>query len=94
MNFRPANEQRHLWDTWFYDDHGTYYLYYLSNPVSDDGVWQPWDAFSLAVSSDLLHWEERGEVFRKSENPDDWDSEIISIITYRLSYVSLLQQSD
>ena len=78
MNFRPCSVERHLWDTWFYDKDGEYYLYYLSNPRDANGDWQPWDAFSLAVSRDLLHWEEKGEVFRKSDDPADWDSELIT----------------
>ena len=78
MNFRPSNPNRHLWDTWFYDHNGEYHLFYLSNPVSQDGTWLPWDAFSLATSTDMLTWEERGEVFEKSDNPDDWDSQIIT----------------
>lgn len=78
MNFRPRNPNRHLWDTWFYDHNGEYHLFYLSNRIADDGRWIPWDAFSLATSRDLLHWEEKGEVFHKSENPADWDSELIT----------------
>jgi hypothetical protein len=89
MNFRPCNPSRHLWDTWFYDNNGEYHLFYLSNPIGADGTWIPWDAFSLATSRDLLHWEEKGEVFRKSENPADWDSELITtgdIIRWRGRY--------
>jgi beta-fructofuranosidase len=89
MNFRPRSADRHLWDTWFYDKDGEYYLFYLSNPRDTDGNWQPWDAFSLAVSRDMLHWEEKGEVFYKSDNPDDWDYEIITtgdIIRYQDRY--------
>jgi hypothetical protein len=86
MNFRPASRNRHLWDTWFYDNHGEYHLFYLSNPVEDDGSRRPWDAFSLAITRDFLHWEEKGEVFTKSSDPLDWDSEIITtgdIIKFR-----------
>jgi hypothetical protein len=89
MNFRPQSKDRHLWDTWFYNNDGEYYLFYLSNPRDADGDWQPWDAFSLAVSRDLLHWVEKGEVFKKSDDPNDWDYEIITtgdVIKYRGRY--------
>ncbi len=60
MLFKPTNEK--LWDCWMYHEGDTYYLFYLR--ISAAGSW--WDGISLATSSDLVHWMERGPVIEKS----------------------------
>ena len=56
--FYKANspESGRMWDTWLYLHEGTYYLYYLAN------AGKRWDNVSMAVSSDGVHWTEKGRV--------------------------------
>ncbi len=42
----------------FKDDDGSFYMYYCSSYVGDDGIRRP--CVGAAYGSDLLHWEERG----------------------------------
>jgi len=60
MLFKPHDEK--LWDCWMYREGGVYYLYYLR--ISAKGSW--WDGVSLATSTDLIHWSERGPILEKS----------------------------
>jgi hypothetical protein len=50
-----------MWDTWLTFHDGTYYLYYLAN------AGQNWNNISLAVSTDGVHWKERGPILTKRE---------------------------
>ncbi|NQU22123.1 MAG: hypothetical protein HQ567_12640 [Candidatus Nealsonbacteria bacterium] len=56
--FYKANSRKtgRIWDTWLYLHEGTYYLYYLAN------AGRRWDNVSMAVSSDGVHWKEKGRV--------------------------------
>lgn len=62
MLYRPLKER--LWDTWIVPYKGKYYLFYIR--VSDGGT--RWDGISLAISDDMLHWQEKGTVLCK--HPD------------------------
>lgn len=62
MLYKPKKER--LWDTWIVPYQGKYYLFYIR--VSEGGT--RWDGISLALSEDLLHWEEYGTVLTK--HPD------------------------
>lgn len=53
MLFR-TNTADATWDTWMYYDRGVYYLYYLITEHS------PGESFGVAVSTDGVHWEDRG----------------------------------
>ena len=66
MLYTPNTDK--LWDCWIVPHNDKYYLFYLtlSNCASS------WDGISLAVSDDLLHWEEYGQILEK-----DADSEWI-----------------
>jgi hypothetical protein len=57
--YRPSNER--LWDSWIVPHDGRFYLFYIR--VSAKGT--RWDGISLAISDDLLHWQEYGPVFEK-----------------------------
>ena len=59
MLYKPEKER--LWDTWIVPYDGQYYLFYIR--VSDGGT--RWDGVSLAISDDLLHWQEKGTVIVK-----------------------------
>jgi hypothetical protein len=60
MFYRPyLGATGRMWDTWLYERDGTYYLYYLAN------AGRAWDNISMAVSSDGVHWRERGPVLRR-----------------------------
>ena len=48
-----------MWDVWIFCHDNSFYLYYLAGT----GEW--WDNFSLATSTDGVHWTERGPVIRK-----------------------------
>ena len=50
-----------MWDTWVFYYNGAYYLYYL---VATE--WDPWNGFSVATSTDGVHWKETGSFFLKS----------------------------
>ena len=54
MLFKP--KQTKLWDAFILPHDGTFYLYYLQ--LSQE----PWDGYGLAVSDDLVHWEDRGTI--------------------------------
>jgi len=57
MFYRPnSRKSGRMWDTWLYLHEGTYYLYYLAN------AGRRWDNVSMAVSSDGVHWKEKGRV--------------------------------
>lgn len=62
MLYHPKQEL--LWDTWIVPKDRLFYLFYIR--VSAGGA--RWDGVSLAVSEDLLHWQERGTVLKK--HPD------------------------
>ncbi len=59
MIYRPANER--LWDSWIVPHNEKFYLFYIR--VSENGT--RWDGISLAISDDLLHWQEYGPVLEK-----------------------------
>lgn len=54
MLFKPASSK--LWDTFILPHQGTFYLFYLQLRES------AWDGYGLAVSKDLIHWEDRGTI--------------------------------
>ncbi|MBU4367097.1 MAG: hypothetical protein L6437_10245 [Kiritimatiellae bacterium] len=54
MIFKPENSK--LWDTFIIHHEGTFYLFYLQFRKS------AWDGYGLAVSEDLIHWEDRGTI--------------------------------
>jgi len=65
MLFRPKHEL--LWDTWLVPHGGNYYLFYIRISESETSSPKPtigegWNGISLALSKDLLHWEEVGPV--------------------------------
>lgn len=62
MLYRPLKER--LWDTWIVNEKSKYYLFYIR--VSEKGT--RWDGISLAISNDLIHWEEYGTVLKKDED--------------------------
>ena len=53
MIFRPQKPAL-LWDTWLYNDHGQFHLFFLRRSSAD----QPWDMIGHAVGDDLVHWKE------------------------------------
>jgi len=55
MIFKPDNSR--LWDTIILPHEGKFYLFYLQLRH------EPWDGYGLAVSDDMLHWEDRGTIF-------------------------------
>lgn len=59
--FYRANSRKtgRMWDTWLYLQDGTYHLYYLAN------AGRRWDNISMAVSSDGVHWREKGRLLYK-----------------------------
>ncbi len=60
MFYKPnSRKSGRMWDTWLYLHQGTYYLYYLANSGPR------WDNVSMAVSSDGVHWIEKGRVQHK-----------------------------
>lgn len=52
MIFKPLNSS--LWDTFILPYNDKYYLFYLQKRF------EAWDGYGLAVSSDLIRWEDRG----------------------------------
>lgn len=54
MLFKPQNTK--LWDTFILPHDGRYYLFYLQMRS------RAWDGYGLAVSDDLVHWEDRGTI--------------------------------
>ena len=54
MIFKPENSK--LWDTFILHHEGTFYLFYLQFRKA------VWDGYGLAISRDLLHWEDRGTI--------------------------------
>lgn len=52
MLFKPTKTM--LWDTFILPHDGKFYLYYLSLEH------RAWDGYGLAISDDLVHWEDRG----------------------------------
>lgn len=54
MIFKPDDSL--LWDTFILPHDGKFYLFYLQSRKDF------WDGYGLAVSEDLLHWEDRGTV--------------------------------
>jgi hypothetical protein len=61
MFYRPYQRTTgRMWDTWLYLHNGTYYLFYLANAS------RSWDNISMAVSSDGVHWRERGPVLHRA----------------------------
>jgi len=54
MIFKPQDTK--LWDTFILPHEGKYYLFYLQLRN------QPWDGYGLAVSDDLVHWDDYGTI--------------------------------
>ena len=71
MLYHPREHS--MWDTWIYPHENKYFLFYLQRRAdSRHRVPWYWDSFGLAVSDDLLHWEEIGTVLEQSPQADDW----------------------
>lgn len=72
MLYRPEHDL--MWDTWLVERDGLFHLFYIRiSPQAPASTLRPtigdgWDGISLAVSSDLLHWQEVGPVLEK--HPD------------------------
>ncbi len=62
MLYKPLKER--LWDSWLVNKNDKYYLFYIR--VSENGT--RWDGISLAISDDLIHWQEIGSVLEKDED--------------------------
>ena len=61
MFYRPyRRDTGRMWDTWLALDGDAYYLFTLAN------AGRAWDNISMAVSSDGVHWRERGPVLHKA----------------------------
>jgi hypothetical protein len=67
MLFKPRDGV--MWDTWIVPHEGRYHLYWLR---ATDPASLSWDSFGLAVSDDLLHWEEMDLALRQSPDAEDW----------------------
>ena len=62
----PPSYRWALWDTWLFADKGTFYLFSLN--WEPDGV--RFDSFRLAISTDLVHWEDRGVILHMEPGLD------------------------
>lgn len=62
MIYKPQDER--LWDCWIYPHEGKYYMYHLSLSPQQYGKGS-WDGISLAISDDLVHWQEYGRIISK-----------------------------
>lgn len=62
MIYTPRAEK--LWDCWICPYQGKYYMYYLSLSPEQYGKGS-WSGISLAISEDLVHWNEYGCVIKK-----------------------------
>lgn len=62
MIFTPQVEK--LWDCWICPYQDKYYMFYLSLSPEQEGK-GGWDGISLAISEDLVHWNEYGRVIEK-----------------------------
>ena len=60
MIFLP--KQAIMWDTWILYYHDTFYLFYLSQELNSPD--SRWTGYSLATSTDGIHWSEKGCVYR------------------------------
>ena len=60
MFFGSPFGPNHMWDTWLFHNDGTYYLFWL------DGRPQ-WNAHAMAVSTDCVHWQHKGLIYRMKE---------------------------
>ena len=56
-----SKQTGNMWDVWLYHHEGTYYLYSLC------AAGKKWDNFSMAKSSDGVHWTEIGPVLAKDD---------------------------
>jgi len=73
MVYQPTG--KFLWDFWILKDEGQYHLFYLQAPLDPDPhTRHRRSGVGHAVSTDLLHWKERGTVLAASKNENDWDS--------------------
>jgi beta-fructofuranosidase len=74
--FQPADHI--LWDIWFAFDGRRHHAYYLQAPKFLDDPEERHDLAEVghAVSTDLVHWEERGVAFRAGP-PGSWDDRSI-----------------
>ena len=62
MLFKPQKDR--LWDCWIVPHNERYHLFYIR--ITPEA--ERWNGISMAVSSDLLHWEEYGPILEK--HPD------------------------
>ena len=67
MIFTPENYK--LWDCWILRHEGKYYLFHLALKKERLGK-GGWDGINLALSDDLIHWEEYGRVLDKSPDAE------------------------
>lgn len=67
MIFTP--EKYKLWDCWILRHGGKYYMFHLSLKLERLGK-GGWDGINLALSDDLVHWEEYGRVMEKSPDAE------------------------
>ena len=71
MLHRP--NQHRMWDTWIYPHGGKHYLCYLQRSAGcRHSVPWYWDSLGLAVSDDLLHWQEVGTILQQDPGAEDW----------------------
>ena len=83
MLFTPSDTRRILWDSWLYNDNGTYHLFHLTKYSGRRS-----DAINHAVSSDLLNWKDLGPVIRMGTGRQ-WDAGFLltgTVIRFRDSY--------
>jgi hypothetical protein len=67
MLYRPPAEKNALWDTWLLEKDGIFYLFSLTR---DNPKTALWDSFRLAVSTDCVHWQDKGVILRKADSVD------------------------
>lgn len=66
MFFGSPRGNAYMWDTWVFHNDGTYYLFWLDAGKSDpDSI--SWESHAMAVSQDGVHWQHKGEIYRKKE---------------------------
>jgi len=60
MLFKPLRTK--LWDTFILPHDGRFYLFYLSLDT------RVWDGYGVAISDDLVHWEDHGVVLEADDD--------------------------
>ena len=87
MFYAPEkSETGTMWDTWLFWHDGMYYLYYLARSG------EKWDNTSLATSTDGVHWNEIGPIYRMSEGTtwmgtgSTWKAPISGQSAFQINY--------